>query len=365
MNQSVTIDMNKAAEVGATSPAKVWQMRLGILLVVQLLLTIGLFAYKKIAQPSIAAQPLLGFSSTEIDRILISDANNSAELKKVDSTWLLPGVQQLPVDQEKLSDVLQKLDGIKLTWPVTTTRSAHERFEVTATQFQRRIELFQGDSKKADLFLGTSPGFKKVHLRLAEADEVYAIELSAFEFPAAANDWLQKDLLALDDIEMIKGPDYQLLKQGDDWRFVAEGKINAEENVAREKITQLSNALGSLQIQEPAAQAPQAQQESQQSDTTLLTVKAAAGEFGFEFIKVTDNYFVKRSDKDVYFKLSQYEYERITQLNKASLTEVAAEVSATASTAENVTDSATAKVSDVSGIAEAALRDSGLKTDSN
>src|SRR5690606_734882 len=174
-----------------------------------------------------------------------------------------------------------------------------------------------------------------------------------------------KDLLALDDIEMIKGPDYQLLKQGDDWRFVAEGKINAEENVAREKITQLSNALGSLQIQEPAAQAPQAQQESQQSDTIRLTVKAAAGEFGFEFIKVADNYFVKRSDKDVYFKLSQYEYERITRLNKASLTEVAAEVSATASTAEDVTDSAAAKVSDVSGIAEAALRDSGLKTDSN
>jgi hypothetical protein len=353
MNQSVTIDVKNAAELGAP-PTGLWQKRLSILLVVQLLLIVGIFAYKQNMQPSIDAQPLLGITTAEIDRMLISDADNKAELKKTTSGWQLPGLQQLPVDQEKLVDVLQKLDGTKLTWPVTTTRSAHERFEVAGVKFQRRIELFQGDTKKADLFLGTSPGFKKVHVRQAEADNVYAVELTTFEFPGVANDWLQKDLLAVKDVEMVKGPDYQLQKTGADWSFVATDESGDEQpKVAKEKVTQLTNALGSLQIQEPASSAPQ------EGETISLSVKSPEGEFNFDFVKAADTYFVKRNDRDIYFKLSQYEYERIAKLDKASLTDDAADVDTEAA------DSSAAITSDAGAIADAALRNSGLKTDSN
>ena len=192
MNQSVTIDLSKAQEqqLASASPLNLWQKRLTILLIVQVLLVIGLLAYQQNSRVQVNAQPLLSVGIADIDRMVIQDASNKATLQKTGDQWQLPELQQLPVDKQKLDDILQKLDGTKLSWPVTTTASSHERFEVSDSKFQRHIELFQGDSKKAELWLGTSPGFKKIHLRRAGEEQVYAVELTSFEFASEAKDWL-------------------------------------------------------------------------------------------------------------------------------------------------------------------------------
>jgi hypothetical protein len=184
MNQSVTIDVTKAQEqlAAPASPLKLWQRRLTILFIVQVLLILGVFAYQENSRVQVDAQPLLAIKSADIDRMVIQDASNKVTLQKTGSHWQLPDLHQLPVDKQKLDEILQKLDGTKLTWPVTTTASSHERFEVSGTKFQRRIELFQGDAKKADLWLGSTPGFKKIHLRREGENQVYAVELTAFDF---------------------------------------------------------------------------------------------------------------------------------------------------------------------------------------
>jgi hypothetical protein len=314
MNQSVTIDVSKAQEQlsVSVSPLKLWQRRLTILFIVQVLLIIGVFVYQQNSRVQVDAQPLLAIKSADIDRIVIQDASNKVTLQKTGSQWQLPDSHQLPVDKQKLDEILQKLDGTKLTWPVTTTASSHERFEVTSNKFQRRIELFQGDAKKADLWLGSTPSFKKIHLRREGEDQVYAVELTAFEFATASNNWLQSDLLAVKDANSIKAADYELQKNGDAWNFVAASQNANAEKVDVSKVTELINAFSDLQVQDVVTQVPQ-------GETTSVSVKSAASEFNYEFTKAGSDYFVKRSDRNLYFKLSQIEFERIVNVNKVSL----------------------------------------------
>lgn len=316
MNQSVTIDVTNAREqtqrVVSASPLKIWQRRLTILLVLQVLLIIAVFTYQQNSRVQVPARPLLGIKISDIDRVVIQDANNKVILQKSGSEWQLPELQQLPVDKQKLEDALQKLEGTKLTWPVTTTASSHERFEVTGTKFQRRIELFQGDAKKADLWLGTTPGFKKIHVRREGEDQVYAVELAAFEFATASNDWLKSDLLAVKDASSIKAADYELQKTGDVWNFATANQDADAEKVDATKAKELANAFSNLQVQEVVTQKPQ-------GEITRASVKSAVGEFEYEFTKVGSDYFVKRSDRDLHFKLSQIEFGRIANVNKASL----------------------------------------------
>jgi Domain of unknown function (DUF4340) len=331
MNQSVTIDVSKAQEQlsASASPLKLWQRRLTILFIAQVLLILGVFAYQENSRVQVDAQPLLGIKSADIDRMVIQDASNKVTLQKTGSQWQLPELHQLPVDKQKLDGILQKLDGTKLTWPVTTTASSHERFEVIGTKFQRRIELFQGDVKKADLWLGSTPGFKKIHLRREGEDQVYTVELTAFEFATASNDWLQSGLLAVKDARSIKAADYELQKTGDAWNFVAASQGISDDKVNASKAMDLANALSTLQVQEVVTQVPQ-------GETTKISVKSAAGEFNYEFTKAGSDYFVKRNDRDVTFKLLQSEFERIANVKKASL--LASESTSSNTAADPVSD---------------------------
>ncbi|HSC66118.1 MAG TPA: DUF4340 domain-containing protein [Cellvibrio sp.] len=314
MNQSVTIDVSNATSVSFSSPAKIWQRRLTMTLVVQLLIIVGIFAYKKSTQLNVVAQPLLGTAVSEVERIVIRDLNSSVALQKTASGWQLPELQQLPADQQKLDGILQKLEGTKLTWPVTTTPASHERFEVTDNKFQRRIEFFTAGEKKADIFLGSSSGFKKVHLRKEGDDNVYIAELTTFEFATNPTEWLQKNLLAVRDPAMIKGADYHLKKNGQQWSFVVPTGVISEE-IAAEELNQLTNAIANLQIQAIAEQNPES------GERKTILVASAAGEFTYEFVKSGDGFFVRRSDNNRYFKISQYEYERIVNVSKATLVE--------------------------------------------
>jgi hypothetical protein len=183
---------------------------------------------------------------------------------------------------------------------------------VAGAKFQRRIELFQGDTKRADLWLGTSPGFKKIHVRREGDDQVYAVELTAFDFSVEPKDWLLKNLLAIKDISFIKAADYAIQKANDGWNFVAVNQDTATAKVNAAKATELVNAFSRLEVQEVVTQVPQ-------GEATNAIVKSATGEFEYRFIKADNNYFVQRNDRNIYFKLSQSDVEQITKINKSAL----------------------------------------------
>lgn len=174
--------------------------RIGILtlvLVLQLLVIGGLWLMRNNAAD--VTVNLLSFAPEAITRIEITegtgDTATSALLERGSSGWTLA---ELPVDETRVRELLDKLASIDSPWPVATTSAARDRFEVSDDGYQKRVQLYAGDSEAATLLLGTSPGFKRIHARKPDEDNIYSIALTSLEVPVAQTDWLDKSLLSAD-----------------------------------------------------------------------------------------------------------------------------------------------------------------------
>lgn len=284
------------------------QFYLSGFLALQLVLAAGLF-WREQHQQDIQQQrePLLAVEPEQLLRLEISAGDDTATLQKDGDQWLLPDLHGLPVDGSKLESLLDRLDELQTGWPVATSGSSRERFEVAEDKFQKRLRLFTGDGEAAELFIGTSPGFRKVHLRRADDNAIYAVELNSYELPAEADSWLDKKLLAAGEVEAIAGPDYRLAKRDGKWQF-AEGDSPLDENRAR----QLATALENLRITEPAGEAPEV-------EAVELKVTTGNGELSYEFMHADDRFFVRRGDREQLFELSRYDYERIAEQRSEAL----------------------------------------------
>jgi len=73
-----------------------------------------------------------------------------------------------------------------------------ERFEVNQDVYQRRVTLIADGEILADLFLGTSPSYRKTYARHVSGGPVYAISFSNYEAGTKKSDWVDKSLLQPD-----------------------------------------------------------------------------------------------------------------------------------------------------------------------
>ncbi len=125
----------------------------------------------------------------------------------------------LPADQAKVTEVLGILLDLRAPWPVGTTKETRDRFEVTEDAFQRKLTLSDASGKATVVFLGTSPGYRRVHARVDESDEVFSIDFSNYQLPTAAGDWIDGNLLgAVGEIAGIERLDgWVLTRDGEGW----------------------------------------------------------------------------------------------------------------------------------------------------
>ena len=149
----------------------------------------------------------------------------------------------LPADQAKVTEVLGTLLDLRAPWPVGTTKEARDRFEVTEDAFQRKLTLADASGKAVVVFLGTSPGYRRVHARLAESDEVFSIDFSNYQLPSAAGDWLDGSLLgAVGEIAGIERLDgWVLTRDGEGWLL---NDVAADQGAA----SQLAERLDGLRV---------------------------------------------------------------------------------------------------------------------
>ena len=164
---------------------------LGALLGIQVVIVGVLLAAKSggIEEPA----PFLEFDAASVDSLTVSNSEGSVSVSKVDGTWQLPN--GVPAAGFKVDSVLEKLGSASGSWPVANTASTRERFEVTAENHQRHLVAKAGDDTVADIYLGTSPGYRKTHALRTGEDEIYAIAFSNYEAGVKAADWLERSLL--------------------------------------------------------------------------------------------------------------------------------------------------------------------------
>ncbi len=291
------------------------QLRLSVVLAIQMLLVVALFGfgYRQQEQHDLQ-QPLFNFDPARLDRVVIDAGEQSVVLQEGEPGWILPSLHQLPVDDGQLQALLTKLQQLHGGWPVATTATSRKRFEVAADKYQRHLQLFQGEQLVADLYVGTSPGFRKVHVRKAGDDAIYAVSLNSYEMPANANDWLDKTLLAMQHIEGIKGADYVLQATDGAWRFVGgqdeTGATLPEADAA--KVEQLISALNRFQVQQAVSGVPEGQAVS-------IEVTGKDGKRSYRFTEANEKYYVWRDDRDAAFEISGQEYKAIARPRRADL----------------------------------------------
>jgi len=260
------------------------------------------------------AQPLLSFSRDTLDKIIVIESEKTATLAKDGDHWILPGLDNLVVNQIQLDNALEKLAALTTDWPIATTPTSHQRFELQEDNFQRRIQLFQDDNKVADLLLGSSPGFRKVHLRVLNDNNVYALPLNTFDFPAEETQWLDKNLLAVTGITAIQGTDYRLTKKQDEWTLKSPSSDKLIP-IDKDKAMGLVKVLSTLRVVELISQPP-------------VFVDAAVKKMviegeqkrHYQLLELNSHYYIKYQDIDRVFSISQKDYQHITDIDLSGLT---------------------------------------------
>ena len=174
---------------------------LGGLLAAQAVIVAGLLLASGVGSDAGVSQ-LLSFDPANVTKLGVSGEEGAVQLVRDGKDWRLVHESEqdepdgLPADGGKVSELLADLSDLDASWPVATSEDSAERFEVTEDSHQRRLIIEDEDGPVADLLLGTSPGYRRVHARVSGASEVYSIDFSNFEAPTDAGQWLDKALLA-------------------------------------------------------------------------------------------------------------------------------------------------------------------------
>jgi hypothetical protein len=160
-------------------------------------------AYTLTGHSTLEAKPansdLLSFDTGQVDHLTLNGAeNDSVEIVKQGSHWVLPGDGNFPADQAKVGSVLDNLRGLKRGLPVATSGADFARFKVDDKTFERHLQLKKGSDVVADLYLGNGAGVNQSFARISKDKAVYNVAIGTYDLPAKADNWEDKTVLKLD-----------------------------------------------------------------------------------------------------------------------------------------------------------------------
>jgi hypothetical protein len=151
-------------------------------------------------EPAVAkGQPLFGDIRAEqiIGVTIRGNDGASFTMAKSPGGWVMPEAGDFPVQEENVSELLDKIVALKSDRLVTRTRDSHKRLQVADDALQRLIEFELEDGTHHKLYLGSSPRFNVLHIRANDEDEVYlALGLRASDAGFRDQDWINTTYLS-------------------------------------------------------------------------------------------------------------------------------------------------------------------------
>lgn len=250
-------------------------------------------------------QALLPFDPGLIQELQIGDAyDNETVLRKTGEHWRLPELEDLPADGEKIEQLFAALTSGGQEWPVARTAAARQRFKVASYHYQRSLTFISTDELLGTVYLGTSPGFRKVHARNEVQDQIYSIALNLFDAHAISSAWLDRKLLQIRTPMSITADGYALSRAGGGWVSGMGNKPDERELEA------LLSILRNLQVDGVAAEEMQRDLAETEADL-VLQVQSLSGERTLELFTVGQGHYIHSSEYTLFFKLSAYDYDRL------------------------------------------------------
>ncbi|WP_305857814.1 DUF4340 domain-containing protein [Balneatrix alpica] len=247
-----------------------------------LILQLGLALWLNWPAPAtqVAQQPWLSLDWQQVQQLEISGQDQPAlRLTRQPTGWQLES--GLPVQEEKVQALLQRLQQAQRGYPVTTQAQAWSRLGlVEGEQRQLKLQDQQGVTL-ATLYLGNAAGMGRSYARLDDEKEAYTLAVAAYELPLLAKDWLDRGLFnfAVGDLEWVQINDYprwQPLESSEqqeqtqaDAEPGAAGEVERQwqslpEGVDAAAVNQLLEQLAKLQVDEALGQQPQPEWQLQQ-----------------------------------------------------------------------------------------------------
>lgn len=245
---------------------------------------------------------LLTLDASEVDQLLIEGEGESVTLDKKQDTWLI-GSTGLPADTSRVDSAIQSFSDMQLGWSVASSDASHQQLEVADDNYQRRVKISSGGDTVGDIFIGTSPGFKRSHVRKEGADEVYSVAINTFDLPPESSDWLDKTLLQVADVSSVRVNDKELLKKDEQWVY------DGSDNTDQDKASGLVTAFESLRVTEIFDQG------ADELDFEKVVLKTGDDEYEFGFASLDNNYLVSRQDIDSIFKISKSSYDKVVAVD--------------------------------------------------
>lgn len=309
-----------------------------VLLAVQLIIVAAIYLLKSNSDATYKSTPILDFEKSQLTKLVItngerdSDSASESESEQLageksakavtltlqDGEWILPELNRLPANRVKLDLAIGKLMGLKSNWPVATTQDSQSRFKVASDNYQKKIQLFSHDKVIAELFLGTSPGFKKVHLRQSGSQEIYSLELNSYDFSDSATDWLDKALLQITDINKINLDEFSLEKKQDTWTLSPSELVTEGKQLDVNKVDALVTKLASFNVLDVTNSEDAQSEKITAAEVDRLTI-GADQEYQLTFYKNESDYWVKRNDIDSLFTISSTDYNELVNVDAEKL----------------------------------------------
>ena len=254
-------------------------------------------------------QPLVPQDTGIIDEIRIGDEyDNETTLTKVGGHWFISDLENLPANSDKVDTLLERITGPDNGWPIAQSVVARQRFQVADYRYQRSLGFLAQGEQLATVYLGTSPGFRKVHARRKGQDAIYSITFNVFDASGASGAWLDPRLLQIRSPLSITADSYSLNRDSGNWLSGAGLAPDMRELEA------LLAALRSLQVDGVATE--DARRELSETEADLvLQVRSLAGETTMEFFTAAEEHFVSSSEYRFFFKLSIYDFDRLTGID--------------------------------------------------
>ncbi len=250
-------------------------------------------------------ESLLSVDLQIVDAMTIEGADKTLRLEKTEGLWQLPTLANFPVSQIKFEQVLGKLNQLKKGWPNATTEEAAMRFKVSTKQFERKLTLYKGKQAVQTILIGTSPGFRKVHVRIDGDQNIYTIEFSAFELSLESNDWVDQSKLHISEGELVKVelPSFTLKREGE--VFLVEN-LKEGEITAQQEASSLVQKLERINYLEVLGDEDQESYHQSVPEFAYIIHLKEGKQLTYSFSKPEgwDDYVLKRSDLGYFFKVS-------------------------------------------------------------
>ncbi len=228
-------------------------------------------------------EPLLpGLAGAKVERVRIFDRTSndpdetkeqraervkpggkpSIELVKKGEAWVLASHFDYPVETQKVTDMVDKIEGMRSRAPIASGKARQKQLEVADDSYQRKVVVTAG-GKDTTFYVGAGAGQRQVSVRIAGSDDVHGVTgLTAYGVAAEPSAWVdtgyvdvQPDRIASFDVVNGKGSFH--FEQGEDkaWKASTGGQPvtpPAGMELAKGEIGKLASKASKIYLAEPA-----------------------------------------------------------------------------------------------------------------